>query len=112
MSKPKTALQILIAARKLIARRGGWVKGTYAKTASGKTTDILSPDAAAFCSIGAIMKVGMGGPGSMYPHACNHLAVASGIFDIPAFNDKPATTKRQVLAAFDKAIKHARKRKA
>lgn len=92
---PKTALQILIAARALIEKPENWCKGEYQK-------------GDACCALGAIHRVKNENPcvfsdsGPEYSALCIAMDGAS----INYFND--IHTHAEVIAAFDKAIEAER----
>lgn len=89
-------VDILIAARKKLVKYG-WVQGHYGCEDDG------------FCALGAIFNAS--GDNASYTEntAKKYLeAVVGG--SIPNYNDNPHRTKADVLAAYDKAIKNARRR--
>lgn len=93
-----TTLEILKKAKGLIEK--GWIKGTYSQNKHGYS------DAVQFCMVGSIYE------------AVNHIPVEesrmavrvvkkcipSKYNSIQSFNDNRKTTKKDVLAIFDKAI--------
>ena len=104
-----TPLEVLVAARSLIARPWGWGKGSYAQTRRGVDC---------YCSVGALSKASTDGS-RHWTHtdflareeALGALARAVDGPDyidaartVIAWNDARSTRKRDVLAAFDKAI--------
>jgi hypothetical protein len=100
--KPVT---ILKRAKKLIETKG-WCRGIEARDANGKGVDFNSTRAATYCVLGAIAKAGgtnLGDiPGDVYTALANNIP---GRFQmISEFNDSSTTTKKKVLAAFDRAI--------
>lgn len=111
--RPTNPTTILVKARDLIARPYGWVKGDFQRERWHKGETIKC-----YCASGAIRKVasgdaeGFANP-SEGPHAFLRQAiqekVASG--SIPDFNDDPATKKRDILAAFDRAIELSKAKK-
>jgi hypothetical protein len=107
MTEPKTALGVLVAARRLLARRERWIKGSFARTREGYRTSEFSESAVCFCALGAVnrcanlnSKLELDAKRALYP-------VMS--YDISGYNDAPRRTHKQVLAAFDRAIVTLRK---
>ncbi len=98
-----TTVQILTKARALVAARGGWTRGT------------LFNYGHSYCSIGAVQMAASGSPyhtTARTMKALNVLARANKIeVPIADWNDKASRKKREIVAAFDKAIK-AEKQKA
>jgi hypothetical protein len=94
MKKKATVLEVLREARALI--RQGWTKNAAQKRLpNGK---IL------YCIVGALGRV-PGATGVTYELAKYELECAGNIPSVIGFNDAHKTTKRQVLALFDKTIK-------
>lgn len=94
------ALATLVAARELIARPYGWHKGSLFRTVRGRN----GINVESVCMLGALRRAD--GPGE---HDATRLledicAQETGYGNIPIFNDKKGTTKKQVLAVFDAAI--------
>ncbi len=99
-------VDVLIAARKLISTERKWLRG------------ILCEDGRKFCAIGAIDAVGA--PGHTRRSAERYLDAVTGspiLFSdrpmrqrIMDFNDDYNVSHSDVLAAFDKAIKNAKRR--
>ena len=105
--KKLTISEILKKARKLVEK--GWTQGAYAKDGNGRILFFDDKKAVKFCPLGAIGRV----TGSLYNAEAvgARYAVIDSIeggmlgFDIASWNDDKKRTKRQVLAAFDRAIK-------
>jgi hypothetical protein len=109
-SKAVTALDILRYARALLAKRGGWTKVFYARTAKSIGTDATADNACKFCALGAIMRAShdLGidyGELSHKVYAVNALRQALPVRDqgVISFNDAQTTVK-PILAAYDRAI--------
>lgn len=88
--------KLLKRARARVAR--GWCKGESRKRIRGRVHH---------CAFGAIFYDSPKSPNYKACHiAREHMAVGVGIApnELGAWNDDPKRTKRQVLAAFDKAI--------
>lgn len=95
-------VEILKAARELIAKPERWTRGSGARDASGQDVDASSDDAVCWCAIGAIVRV------SENPVPAEMLlrrVLPDGGF-ISAFND--SHDHAEVLALFDAAIASAR----
>ena len=103
---------VLRRARKIIAERP-FHQGSYAVDANG-TEVTTTVGAVCCCSFGAL-KIAAGA-GAFDPPlmdaakaAVEFLAYANGIGSVPVWHDAKGRTKRQVIAAFDRAIKLAQK---
>lgn len=104
--KPST---VLTKAKKLIEK--GWCRETAAKNASGEAVDPLDKSACRWCAMGALERVrGYDGAITISPED-RYLSAACGVSSHPwsyiSFNEDQ-TSKRPVLAAFDRAIKLAK----
>lgn len=99
-----TTVDILKYARALLARRGGWTKGDYAKDKNGAAIDPRELEAHSFCAYGARIRATHDLNSSQSPtyRATNALDAAAGK-DIVDFNDAQRS-KGPVLKAFDRAI--------
>ena len=112
---------ILIATRSLVANKGQWTKCAYARNEAGHEVHHLDANATSFCSMGAVAKV-LGRSkdeiaqlttGGYFAPLEKALGGRSDERDgyicvVQVMNDRPDTAHRQVLAMFDRAIKHAR----
>src|SRR5258706_15167283 len=92
--------EVLIVARKLLIEVG-WCKGWAVKFKADKPI--------AFCATGAIQYVSA--PWRLKDKADDALRTAINWDYIPQWNDHKKRTKRQVLAAFNKAIKSLNNKK-
>jgi hypothetical protein len=113
MEKKQTAYQILKAARDLL-RRNKWCQKELAVDAYGEMTDPTGKEAVAYCAIGAMLAVD--GPDPEYNEPGHFLirAIYQSAKDMrPSriwnWNDSRTRTKRQVIAAFGRAMKIAQK---
>ena len=97
-----TPTEILKEARRLIAEKG-WTQGSFARHSNGDPIGPLGDNAACYCALGAIRKTG-NGPEQVF--AVFALADVVGDY-VSDWNDDPARTKEEVLAAFDEAIRRA-----
>ena len=100
-----TVKEALIAARALIAKKSRWIQGSMARKKDG--TSVTSDDSQAykFCAVGALSNV-VSKKTRIYDISSQKLARFMKPF-ITGFND--THTHKEVLAAFDKAIKGCRK---
>jgi hypothetical protein len=90
-------VQILIAARALIANSENWTKRFMARDKDGKPVRSTVPEAVCWCALGALRRI----CGSTFGEPAEILNEEMG-FSITAFND--LHTHAEVLAAFDRAI--------
>ncbi len=103
-----SALSVLQAARERIATPERWTQGKYARGVAGSETGWASPTATCWCSLGALRA---SSPSNFDDalQADDFLAEAIGNAEIADWNDDPARTHAEVLAAFTLAIELARK---
>lgn len=107
----------LKAARALISKRNGWIKGAYARRSPSDAQAVyeLGDLARCFCADGALRRVS-GGPTAgldcelyesiahVFKRAIHKVSRRIRFVSIPCWNDRPRTTKALVLKTFDKAI--------
>ncbi len=96
-------LDVLRAARALIAEPERWTQGEYAVDAEGRRVPALAPEALRFCAVGACERAGckpLAGAGVI--HALVTALPAGQRSRITDFND--AHEHSEVLALFDRAI--------
>lgn len=101
-------ITILERARELV--RKGWTRNQMAATKNGKQTDTKSDAACKFCTMGAVGRAYLdltGDKGNIWfsaatRSALSHLEAFAGT-SIASFNDSQ-TTKKPILALFDKAL--------
>ena len=100
-------LQILKGARALISDKNVWAKYAMAVDINGREVSVESPDAACFCSLGAIRRAaGCPNYSSDEMSAREAVrAVLTGGHSIASFND--THTHDEVLDLFDRAIARA-----
>ena len=116
-----TVVEALRKSRKNI--KDGWTQGSFARTASGITTDPSSPEAVEWCAYGAIFA-------RLDFQQDAHWLLSKAVWKIEnnikpdqedisiptitvvAWNDQKGRTKEQVLAAFDLAIELAQKKES
>lgn len=96
--KEKPTTKLLKEARALLARRGAWIKGQYS-------------DGDCYCMLGALHMASRGWPTGDVGKPSRGEGRAFGLLmkvvpggNVWLFNDKKSTRKKDVLAAFDKAI--------
>lgn len=108
MAKRKTTVQILKDARALLVKNG-WCQFVF------------EDKAGRFCALGAINKAMTGHSGDVtLPRLAPYKALAAaigekwsaGVYRIAPWNNDAARTKREVLAAFSRAIKAEEAKKA
>lgn len=108
MRKAKNSTEVLKAAKWLL-ENVGWIKGRSIKWNADNTR------ALGFCAHGAIVSVEAEttpvGYNVLTMKALDRLCQAVKM-DVVNFNDHPHRSKKQVLAAFDKAIASTKKRKS
>lgn len=117
----KTATQILVKA-KLLFRTKDWIQYTLAVNNEKCAVEYIDPSACGFCMLGAFfhskneLPINLKSSEGMEAmiansHALRALETAvsdlsEGRYaDIPEFNDADKRTRKEVLAAFDRAIK-------
>lgn len=98
--------EILTNARAKIERPETWIKGDDARDAVGKVVTPSDLAACRFCAYGALHAAAGGRVASGESYAClMALKPASEMHDgLQDYNDDPATTHRDILDLFDKAI--------
>lgn len=104
MAKPITNL--LKRALKKVER--GWTQGPFAVDREGRSVSVKSPAACRWCLDGALMAAA-GGEGDNYQKARDFIIKAINDDRWISWNEEPGRTKRQVIAAFKRAIKLADK---
>lgn len=97
-------LQAFVRARKLIAR--GWCQGMLACDEYGYVP-VHDDRATAFCAAGALDRTTESV--ALLEVCLRALGRAADVVSVTAWNDAGGRTKKQVLAAFDKAIRSARR---
>ena len=99
----------LIAARALIAEEKCWTKGALARDENGVACE-SGDTPVCWCASGAIMLCELKKRSADREGALRYLRMSlPKVVSIPTFNDYPATTHADVLAAFSKAIDLAKK---
>lgn len=111
--KAKTVKEVLVAAQWML-KNVGWCQGDFAKsgntivwmgaftTLKNAMDEVSCDHIDAFCSIGAINAVEANR--ELKKQAIELLGNATGDSSITQWNDNEKRTKKQVLAAFNKAI--------
>lgn len=98
-----TKTNFLKHARNLIIK--GWTQGHYAKNNQGDSTCYKSKEACKFCSAGALLRTDEDFGTDMELEVREILKTAINGDCIVDWNDKTGRTKKQVVEAFNKAIK-------
>lgn len=107
----KRIASVLRSVRKLLSRKGAWIKGYVARTKGGRITDPGSKDAAKFCLVGGIehvllkrhMKLNL--RQDLFGDVIVHLnAKLKENLSISIFNDLPEVQHKDVLAFLDDRI--------
>jgi len=102
--------KILRQAQKLVAKKNGWTSGSDAVNHLGTLVAWDDPAAVAFCAGGACAKAAASVAPSLQGEALRVLRKGIGVrgrHGVSKWNDRPRRTQKQVVAAFDKAIKLA-----
>lgn len=99
--KPLTkTTEILLNAMALLEDPDRWAKRSYARTATGDTTDTSSPEACKFCMLGAV-EVFTGTGVAPYRHARQMLMGVlldhTKYITVPGFNDHGFTNHEKVM---------------
>lgn len=89
MTKARAVKAVLLAAARLIERRG-WCQGTYERRGR-------------LCVLGALSAAGGGRP--VYYRATERLSKTIGELYLATWNDRPGMTRTAVIAALRKAAK-------
>lgn len=106
MKKRVTYKMVLARARVIV--KNGWTKGAFGRTKGGTAVAATHPQAVRRCAIGALQKArkDLGASDSTYARALSEIAkgVPKTAPGLTSWQDYPATTKRDVLDLFDRAI--------
>jgi hypothetical protein len=102
-----TVLQILTKARDLIEKKG-WTQNSNARNKNGKEVLEHNRNAVCFCASGAIWRAGGRCWNQEIDDAEEILISCIRNQEIVEWNDQEGRTKKQVLAAFDRAIAKAK----
>ena len=95
-------LTVLSRARELIGDEQRWCRRTYARGWRGLPVPVQSSAAHRFCAVGALLRAGreLGLPVEDARNALEWQTVRP----VQDWNDDPARTHREVIAAFDAAV--------
>jgi hypothetical protein len=107
MAKSRTTSSVIIAARKLIARREAWIKQDFARDKAGRSVGPRDRRAVSFCAEGALLRAAEGDD-ILFAEAFKCLAVIADA-DLVPFNDAKGRQHRHVLAIFDRTIDLAKR---
>lgn len=104
MPNRKDVIRVLKKARKLVSRKGGWTKGANARDAAGDECDSRQTCARSFCMGGAILH---STSLDSWPLVHDAREAIHNVVDshMEAYNDAKHRRQKQVIAAFDRAIK-------
>lgn len=105
-------VKVLERAKELLNEKG-WCQGDLAKGAHGEVVDLLDPQAAAFCLVGAIRCQRDGTSTNARLSAGIYLANVVGCLrgdwlTVPDYNDAPGRTKEEIMEVLTKAIELAK----
>jgi len=97
-----STLTVLTRARQLIDDEQRWCRRTYARGWRGLPVPVQSSAAYRFCAVGALLRAGreLGLPVEDARNALEWQTVRP----VQDWNDDPARTHREVIAAFDAAV--------
>ena len=114
---PQTVLSVLTQVRELLTPEGCWTQDAFGRDATGEKCPARSESCACWCLVGAIQAVcpSPSTRGAVYERLATVLGVAVDYSDsssgdthndgqIIEWQDAPARTHAEVLAALDKAI--------
>lgn len=104
---PKSAVEVLIAARNLIASPAAWTKGVMARREDGRGADVKGPEAVCWCALGAIRRCCTTGQEEFEANDRLVDELPSGDYCIAEFNDRKSTSHAVMLSIFDAAIAKA-----
>jgi hypothetical protein len=100
-----TPVDVLHAARALLADPARWTQGRNGRMDNGYPVEATDPRATCWCMAGAILLTSNGSQSG--DHAAALLTSFLGVDAIYKFNDAPTTTHALVLHAFDRTIARA-----
>ena len=89
----------------------GWTQRTYARTQFNEPCRVSDDSATKFCALGAVTKVSLDAPDSIWMQATLWWALEKAAEQLGAtpaiviYNDGPFRTKEEVLALFDEALR-------
>ena len=103
--------EVLLAARELIAREGGWCQGACARDSDGAPVSEEDPRAESFCVISAISISTASEPENFntFTDARLFLQNMLGVHSAGRWNDKPGRTQLEVVEALERAALQAKK---
>lgn len=103
--------ETLTKAADLLTPEGKWTQGAYARGKSGRSVHEHSPSAVCFCALGALWRVGdVGALWRVGDDDWRAKGYLRRVIDtaIAEWNDDPARTQAEVVAALRKAAELAR----
>ena len=119
---PEQLVEVLQVAKSLIEPIGSWIQIAFARTASGKGTDIADPGATQFCLVGALRRavfnLNVSNEVLLGAYKIVHEEIQAKSSDtrtpnprnvnhestLMSYNDVPGRTHREVLSILDDAI--------
>lgn len=103
MSQKKRVLKL---ARKIVAKKGAWTQGYFARDIKGGLISELHPKAVSFCMSGAIFKAAhdLGFDSAVVDLAREAIYPLVGGTVLGQYNDRRYRTQDDVVEVFDKAI--------
>ncbi len=110
-AKPVTVVELLKNARKLLAK-SGWTQNVSARDSENCAVSCIKDRAVSFCALGAVWRSASSSTelnDSRLLKAQYLLSTVTESSDITVWNDVEGRRKKDVLAAYDKAIKLAEK---
>lgn len=93
MEKESNTKRVLLRAADILAKRGAWTQGAFAKSTLGNNVDAKNPEAVCYCLLGAIMKAG----GRV--HENNVMKKFLKVENLANWNDASKRRKKEVIAA-------------
>lgn len=107
----KTPLDILTAARNILADPTAWTKGEFAKGKSGRAVSPFGPYATCFCAIGALQRAAGRELAKADRKTSNSYVDARAVLEaetprqiVTMFNDSPQTSHEDIIGVFNLAI--------
>jgi len=99
---------VFTKARDLVAK--GWCQGFMARDKDGHMCDVGGPQAASFCLLGSLRRIGAIDCNNKIPDDMDHVMMTSlGAFNYVTWNDHPRRTQAEVVNFFDRCIEITKK---
>jgi hypothetical protein len=102
----RTAVEILVEARRLIRTPKKWTQGAYCRGRDGRSVSTNADGIARYCAVGAIYvaRGKLKASNKSHGKAEGALRHVTQEVSIITFNDQAGRTHKEVMKAFDKAI--------